>query len=115
MSKRDFEMAKHTEANLDALFPDKDRFREPCAEFVKFRTLLDDAGIEWWDATDSCDYFTMHRTHGDWFSVIYGNHSYGAKFGLLEAMVKGMKDVEGWLTAEEAFSLVKDRRSIYGS
>ena len=104
MSKRDFEKAKHTEANLDALFPDKDRYREPCAEFVKFR----------WDATDSCDYYTMHRTHGGWFSVIYGNHSYGAKFGLLEAMVNGMKDVEGWLTAEEAFSLVKDRRG-YGS
>ncbi len=87
---------------------ENDKYREPCAEFLKFRELLDGAGIPWHDATDSCDYFTMHRTHGDGFSVIYGKHGYGASMGLLEARIDGRKDVDGWLTAEQAFELVKE-------
>ena len=86
-------------------------YAEPCAEFVKFRELLDDAGIPWNDFSehivgDGYEWH-MHRTHGDGFSVIYGRGSSGAQAGLLEARVDGVPDVTGWLTADEAFEMVR--------
>lgn len=86
-------------------------YEEPSAEFLKFRELLEAAGIPWHDASehhvgDGYAYH-MHRTHGDGFSVIYGRGSYGARAGLLEARVDGVPDVTGWLTAEEAFEMVE--------
>ena len=89
----------------------EESFEKPCAEFLKFRELLDAAGIPWHDASEHCEgdgySWHMHRTHGDGFSVIYGRGSYGARSGLLEAQVRGIPDVTGSLTAEEAFEMVK--------
>lgn len=89
-------------------------YEEPNSEFLKFRELLDDAGILWHDASEHHEgegySWHMHRTHGDGFSVIYGRGSYGAKAGLLEARIDGRPDVDGWLTAEEAFEMVEGMR-----
>lgn len=89
-------------------------YAEPCAEFLKFRELLDGAGIPWHDDSEHIEgegySWHMRRTHGDGFSVIYGRGSYGAPAGLLEARVDGVPDVTGWLTAEEAFEMVRGLR-----
>lgn len=92
----------------DMLFTENLAYLSPCEEFFKFRRLLDKAKIPWHDASDLNAYFTMHRTHGDGFSVVYGRASYGREEGLLEAMIDGIEDVTGYLTAEEAFALVKE-------
>lgn len=93
---------------LDDIRAENAAYIEPCEEFVKFRKLLDEAGIPWHDASGDDEYFVMHRTHGEGFSVIYGRGSYGRDEGLLEAQVKGVKDVTGYLTAEDALKMVKE-------
>jgi hypothetical protein len=95
------------------LYDERRGHAEPCDEFLKFRKLLDGAGIPWHDASTHIEgdgySYHMHRTHGDGFSVIYGIGSYGREAGLLEARVEG--DVTGWLTAEEAFEMVRELES----
>lgn len=90
-------------------------YKEPCAEFLKFRELLDANGIPWHDASEHQEgegySWHMHRTHGEGFSIIYGRWSYGAQAGLLEARVDGVPDVTGWLTADEAFEMVRELES----
>lgn len=83
----------------------------PCAEFLKFRELLDKAGIKWHDASDTelLPRWGMYRTHGDGFSCIYGTGSYGMERGLLELQCSNMVDVEGHLTAHEAFDLCAEK------
>lgn len=79
----------------------------PCDEFLKFRELLDKAGIEWHDASDTelLPRWVMYRTHGNGFSCIFGTNSYGMGQGLLELQCSGVPDVTGYLTAQEAFDL----------
>ena len=94
---------------LTELKRENEPFKTPCDEFLRFRELLDAEGIPWHDASEASALHTMHRTHGDGFSVIWGRHSYGGCWGLLEARIDGMRDVQGWLTADEALALVKGR------
>ena len=93
---------------LEEIARENDAYREPCPEFLKFRKMLDAAGIPWHDASGDSPYFIMHRTHGEGFSVIYGRGSYGCEAGLLEASIEGVPDVTGYLTAAEAFKMVKE-------
>lgn len=83
-------------------------YAEPCGEFVKFRELLDRGVVPWQDDSTIDPYFTMHRTHGDGFSVIWGRGSFGCDANLLEARVKGVPEVTGYLTAEEAFKMIRE-------
>lgn len=96
-----------------------------CEEMIKFRELLDANGIEWWDAStkyheEYLGIFKIDRTHfhhRDYgWSVINGYGTFGGiesvsigNRGLLELMSNAVNDGEpvGWLTAEEAFALVK--------
>lgn len=87
-------------------------------EMELFRKMLDDNGIEWYDAS-TMGVYPMTRTHFkyrgyDW-SVIHGYCSYGGYSlidkdeGLLELMSGVVNDGNpvGWLTAKEAFNYVK--------
>ena len=99
-----------------------------CEEMIKFRELLDANGIEWWDSStkyhneeeeDYLGIFKIDRTHFhhrdyDW-SVINGYGTFGgygyfkSNAGFLELMSNAVNEGNpvGWLTAEEAFALVK--------
>jgi hypothetical protein len=88
------------------------KYRQPCPEFVKFRELLDKAGIPWSDASEVKPYYIMHRTLGDGFSVIYGHGSYGSDEGLLELSYIGEDDVIGHLTAEEVFQIINPKKPV---
>lgn len=91
---------------------ENDAYREPCGEFIKLRELLDAAGIPWSDASTIQDYYVMHRTHGDGFSVIYGFGSYGCEDRLLEVITANEIGATGNLTAVEAFRHVL--RQVFG-
>ena len=96
-------------------------------EMEKFRSLLDEAGIEWWDDSEM-DHFAgpdtyMERTKfeyrgSDW-SVIHGFGSYGGydriskDKGLLELLSSAAGDGSpiGYLTARQAMKLVKGEES----
>ena len=85
---------------------------EPCKEFVELRRLLDKADIPWHDASEhivgNCYSHHIHRTHGDGFSVIYGNGSYGCEVGLLEVRISSVLGVTGYITAKQAFEMIKE-------
>ena len=100
-------MSGHVKS-LKEIARENDAYREPCLEFLKFRKMLDVAGVPWQDASSDDPYFIMHRTHGKGFSVIWGRGSYGREEGLLEAKIEGVPDVTGYLTAAEAFKMVKE-------
>lgn len=90
------------------------------AEMIKFRRLLDNAGIEWHDASCKDNMFPITRTHfvfkGYHWSVIHGRGSYGGinvfnkrkDEGLLEMMSEAVNEGEpiGWLTAEDAMQII---------
>lgn len=94
-----------------------------CEEMIKLRQMLDDAGINWVDASDEIDMgfklCFIHRTrfeiNGNQYSVINGYGTYGGYYsfgpvneGLLEIMGEGVNNGEplGWLTAEEVLKEV---------
>lgn len=93
------------------------------SEMEKFRSLLDEAGIEWWDDSE-VDHFAgpdtyMERTKFEYrgysWSVIHGFGSYGGynhisrDKGLLELLSGAVEGGEpiGYLTAKQAMKLVK--------
>ena len=91
------------------------------AEMIKFRMLLDNAGIEWRDASALDDIeFPITRTHfvfkGYHWSVIHGRGTYGGinsfnegrDEGLLELMSNAVNEGDpiGWLTAEDAMQII---------
>ena len=102
----------------------EDRGRDhKLSEMERFRNLLDEAGIEWWDDSEM-DHFAgldtyMERTkfehRGYRWSVIHGFGSYGGydriskDKGLLELMSMAIENGEpiGYLTAGQAMKLVR--------
>ena len=97
------------------------------SEMEKFRSLLDEAGIEWSDDSEMENFAGpdtyMERTkfehRGYSWSVIHGFGSYGGydriskDKGLLELLSVGAGDGSpiGYLTARQAMELVKGEES----
>ena len=93
------------------------------SEMEKLRSLLDEAGIEWWDDSEMENFAGpdtyMERTkfeyRGHNWSVIHGFGSYGGydrisrDKGLLELLSSAAGDGNpiGYLTARQAMKLVK--------
>lgn len=75
-------------------------------EMIRFRILLERAGIEYRDNSD----FPFFRTVdpcGRWSVVFSDGFTYGSQAGLLEAWnYDRMDDPGGYCTAEQAFTIV---------
>ena len=96
-------------------------------EMEKFRSMLDEAGIDWWDDSEMENFAGpdtyMERTkfehRGYRWSVIHGFGSYGGydrisgDKGLLELLSTATNGGEpaGYLTAGQAMKLVKGEES----
>ena len=100
------------------------------SEMERLRSLLDEAGIEWWDDSEM-DHFSVPDTYmertkfeyrGSSWSVIHGFGSYGGydriskDKGLLELLSVGAGDGSpiGYLTARQAMKLVKGEENSAG-
>jgi len=73
--------------------------------FQELRDLLDEAGIEWHDNSDSLFARTQGEYNGREFSAIQGEHSYGGAKGYLEVRMDEEEPI-GWLTAKQARDLI---------
>lgn len=85
-------------------------------EMNRLRALLDAEGIAWEDNTESDIARTQSVAWKDegslsrW-SCICGRSSYGGIEGLLELWF-GDGDPQGWLTADEALAMIKERLGL---
>lgn len=87
------------------------------SELYKLRAMLENAGFRYEDFEEPDmggatikmpNYAEWRRTH-EGVSVIQHWGSFGGREGKLEVWIEpDMKDPEGWLSAEEAFELIRE-------
>lgn len=89
-------------------------------EMQSLRSMLDEEGIEYvdtdiegqrgvWCATQSSDWHEGREATRRW-SVVCHPYSYGGNLGLLEYWDGTREsDTQGWLDAEEAMQLIRER------